>query len=251
MFDEQTIQQLNAPLDSRAIKRLPTSRNEAYLEGWFVAEQANKLFGYGNWSRELIADSLKCVDETQHVAPKTGELLPLWDVTYIATVKVTVREKGDNFPSYSAEHTGTGGSTTNKAPRGEAHIRAAKAAETDAMKRALAFGFGNQFGLACYAGDSHIVDVAAAMNRLKTLALEMHAPPPTTLSYWNPSMRSRANGRASRQGRWLSQAAKRHKHLSISTNKSFRRRGGTPPLPRRHHKQDAHHEHHEHLERGR
>ena len=178
MFDKQTIQQLDAPLDSRANKRLPTSRNEPYLEGWFVAEQANKLFGDGNWSRELIADSLKCVDETQHVAPKTGELLPFWDVTYIATVKVTVREKGDNFPSYSAEHTGTGGSTTNKAPRGEAHIRAAKAAETDAMKRALAFGFGNQFGLACYAGDSHMVDVAAAMNRLKTLAHEMQAPMP-------------------------------------------------------------------------
>jgi len=158
MFEEKQLRILAAPLDSRKVLTKPHSHGAQYIEGWYAAEQASKIFGYGNWSRELVR--LECVNATERHNDR-GELTGKWDVTYLATVRVTVNGTvsgvGGSDSDYKyhdkVSHTGTGASTASNGLLGDGHEKAAKAAETDAMKRALAFGFGNQFGLSLYGSD--------------------------------------------------------------------------------------------------
>ncbi|MAH50327.1 hypothetical protein CMI37_31185 [Candidatus Pacearchaeota archaeon] len=155
MFNEQQIRELSAPLDTRAIKAKPGSPNAEYVEGWRIAETASKIFGFGNWDRELLR--LELVDCTER-----GEGSGKYDITYLATMRVSVRAVQD--AGLKSCHTGTGVGTAKNQTLAEGHETAAKSAETDAMKRALAFGFGNQFGLACYAGESRQIDVREMLN---------------------------------------------------------------------------------------
>jgi hypothetical protein len=64
----------------------------------------------------------------------------------VAQVRITVRAGGAIIV-----REGSGAGESNEATPGQAHDRAAKAAETDATKRALTT-FGNSFGLTLYAG---------------------------------------------------------------------------------------------------
>lgn len=161
MFTTEQLRQLNAPLDARHVREKPNSRGARYLEGWFVADQANRIFGFGMWDRELTR--LQEVDCTER--PEKGK----FDLTYIATIRVTVRSE-----TGSATHTGTGVGVAQNRTLAEGHEQAAKTAETDALKRALAFGFGNQFGLALYGDDkSRVVDPRQYFALKTTLEIEL------------------------------------------------------------------------------
>src|SRR5215212_10105408 len=107
-----------------------------YLEGWHVITEANRIFGFDGWDRETMAN--QCV--------WTKQLGSRFAAAYVIRVRITVRA---GEASITREGSGAGEATA--ATPGQAHELAAKAAETDATKRALAT-FGNAFGLSLYGG---------------------------------------------------------------------------------------------------
>lgn len=109
-----------------------------YVEGWHVVAEANRIFGFDGWDRESVTST--CVWTKQ-----TGLR---FSAAYVTRVRITVRAGEERIV-----REGCGAGESNAASPGEAHEFAAKAAETDATKRALST-FGNSFGLSLYAGPS-------------------------------------------------------------------------------------------------
>jgi DNA recombination protein Rad52 len=134
-FTEVQQRALSRKLNSRHVRtRAARGKQLSYVEGWHVIAEANRIFGFDAWDRETI--QIKCVWEgTRDVRDACS---------YMARVRIRVRA-GENIVIRMGSGSGHGIGVT----RGEAHDNALKAAETDAMKRALAT-FGNPFGLALY-----------------------------------------------------------------------------------------------------
>jgi DNA repair and recombination protein RAD52 len=132
---------LKEPLNSRNVKsRSQSGRSLSYIEGWHAIDEANRIFGFGAWSRETIHLMEVCRYEVDK-KDKTGAVIgKQWKIGYEAKVRVTAG-------GISREGTGHGQGTMGDLF--DAMESAAKEAETDAMKRAL-MTFGNQFGLALY-----------------------------------------------------------------------------------------------------
>jgi DNA recombination protein Rad52 len=107
-----------------------------YIEGWHAIAEANRIFGFGGWSYNVV--SLDCV----HQGPREiGEQRkPGFGVTY--TARIVVRVGGVEREDVGAGH-------GYDVDCGLAHESAIKEAVTDALKRALRT-FGNPFGLALY-----------------------------------------------------------------------------------------------------
>ncbi len=143
-FSEEQIAKLEADLDGACVQsRSQGGKTLSYIEGWKAIETANKIFGFGGWSRETV--ELNCV----HTATDAGRNADKCEACYVCKVRVvvTVGEK-DGLPIAIARE-GTGYGNGIAKTMGDAHEGAAKEAETDAMKRAL-MTFGYQFGLALY-----------------------------------------------------------------------------------------------------
>lgn len=137
MFTTIQNAELSKPLNrSNVREREQGGRKVAYIEGWHAIAEANKIFGFGNWSRETI--ETKCVAEREREIGRDKN--KGWSVTYTAKVRVTM---GDLVRE------GCGAGHGIDRDLGQAHESALKEAETDAMKRAL-MTFGNRFGLALY-----------------------------------------------------------------------------------------------------
>ena len=134
-FSEGQIKQLSGKLSAKHVKtRVRDNFTLSYVEGWHTISEANRIFGFDSWDRETVM--AKCVWE--------GKQGPRSASSYVARVRITVRA-GEAVIFREGSGSGIG---TGKNP-GEAHERALKEAETDAMKRALST-FGNLFGLALY-----------------------------------------------------------------------------------------------------
>jgi DNA recombination protein Rad52 len=134
-FTEAQVKSLEAKLSAKRIKtRQANGVTLAYVEGWHVIAEANRIFGYAAWDRRTRTNN--CV----WTATK-GEF---YHAAYTAKVRVSVRA-GDT--TIVREGSGTG--EAKALTPGQAHELALKGAETDATKRALAT-FGNPFGLALY-----------------------------------------------------------------------------------------------------
>ena len=144
MFDDKTTELLNEPLDPKYVmSRDKGGTKLSYIEGWHAIAEANRLFGFGNWSREMI--TMNCV-----TTPGTKNAKGNFVVGYTATVRITVREPGEQSQwGMQCQRDGTGYGGGFAKNEGDAHESAVKEAETDAMKRAL-MTFGNSFGLALY-----------------------------------------------------------------------------------------------------
>ena len=134
-FTEAQVKNLEAKLNSKHVRtRRAQDTTLAYVEGWHVIAEANRIFGYDAWDRHTL--STRCV--------WSGSANSQYGAAYIAKVRIAVRAGAIVI---TREGCGSGNA---KAPTpGEAHELALKAAETDATKRALAT-FGNPFGLALY-----------------------------------------------------------------------------------------------------
>ncbi|QPN64018.1 RAD52 family DNA repair protein [Synechococcus sp. CBW1004] len=141
-FSPEQVAALAAPLDRANVRQREQGRGKvAYLEGWQLIAEANRIFGFDGWQRQTIA--VRCVAQGERTIGR--EQRSGWGVTYTARVRVTVTAGG--LPPLVREGTGAGhGIDTDL---GQAHESAIKEAETDAMKRAL-MTFGNPFGLALY-----------------------------------------------------------------------------------------------------
>jgi len=136
-FTDPQIRKLKASLRREHVKmREAEGLTLHYLEGWHVVAEANRIFGFDGWDREILANS--CV--------WTKQMGARYCAAYVAKVRITVRA-GDAI----IIREGSGAGESNEPTPGQAHDRAAKAAETDATKRALTT-FGNCFGLKLYAG---------------------------------------------------------------------------------------------------
>jgi hypothetical protein len=136
-FAEDQIRQLQKPPSSRWLKeREIDGRFFPYLEGWRAIAEANRIFGHANWDRETIAS--ECV--ASRVIDRQ------FAVSYLVRVRIVVRAGEAQIV-----RDGCGSAEAFAATPGQAHEKAAKAAETDATKRALST-FGPSFGLSLYAG---------------------------------------------------------------------------------------------------
>ena len=128
-FTKEQTELLNQPIDPKVVAfRQQGSMQLAYLESWYVINEANRIFGFDGWSSETI--QLDCVQSDDFC------------VTYIAKVRVTV---GDVI----REGVGAGHGKGERVNLGDKHESAVKEAESDARKRAF-MQFGNQFGLSLY-----------------------------------------------------------------------------------------------------
>ena len=134
-FSEGQVKQLSGKLSAKHVKtRVRDKFTLSYIEGWHTISEANRIFGFDAWDRETVM--AKCVWEEKQ-GPRSA-------CSYVARVRIKVRaENSITIREGSGSGTGTGENP------GEAHERALKEAETDAMKRALST-FGNLFGLALY-----------------------------------------------------------------------------------------------------
>jgi hypothetical protein len=134
-FTEAQVKNLEAKLDSKHVRtRQVQDTTLAYVEGWHVIAEANRIFGYDAWDRHTL--STRCV--------WSGFANHLHAASYTAKVRIAVRAG-----TIVITREGCGSGSAKASTPGEAHELALKAAETDATKRALAT-FGNPFGLALY-----------------------------------------------------------------------------------------------------
>ena len=137
---EQIESALAKKLDPLRVKEHPYSGYD-YLTSWDVIKTANEIFGYFGWSSELI--------DMRMVSEDFIEDKDKYEVSYLATVKVTLRYMGENGAVVSTSHMGSGHDAGTRKKKSEAHGMAIKNAESDAEKRALR-KLGNQFGLPLY-----------------------------------------------------------------------------------------------------
>lgn len=143
-FSDAQKKQLAAPLNASNVKsRQQAGQNLSYIEGWFAIAEANRIFGFDGWGRELVA--MKQLGEPREVNGK-------WRVAYMATVRIRVMAGGTEIV-----RDGSGFGSGIDKDVGQAHESALKEAETDAMKRSL-MTFGNPFGLALYDKTQENVD---------------------------------------------------------------------------------------------
>ena len=140
-FADPQIRKLKAKLRPQHVKtREADGICLSYLEGWHVLAEANRIFGFDGWDRETMTST--CV--------WTKQLGARFAAAYVTRVRITVRAGEARIV-----REGCGAGESNASSPGQAHEFAAKAAETDATKRALST-FGNSFGLSLYAGGSDL-----------------------------------------------------------------------------------------------
>lgn len=114
----------------------------SHLEAWDVRAHLIRIFGFANWSQELV--DLELIFETEGVN-KSGR--PSWTVAYRAIVKLTICDNsGDVLAVYTEA---AAGDASNYPSRADAHDMAIKTAESQAFKR-CAVNLGDQFGLSLY-----------------------------------------------------------------------------------------------------
>ncbi len=142
MIDDKMIDMLNEypPVDHLST-RDQSGFTLTYLEGWYVIQVANKIFGAGNWNRKFTGDGVKEVYKDWVEVNKNGELKKRYEVAVTCQYAIEV---GNTI----AEDIGYGmGQSYNN--YGDASESAVKEAVTDALKRCLR-SFGNAFGNCLY-----------------------------------------------------------------------------------------------------
>ena len=149
-FTDTQTKALKAKLSAKHVKtRQNGGQTLHYIEGWHAIAEANRVFGFDAWDRQTIAT--KCVWQ--------GILRNFRACSYTATVRIRVRAR-----NLTIVREGSGSGHGTGLTPGEAHERALKQAETDAMKRALVT-FGNPFGLALYDKERHGVRQPSSKSR--------------------------------------------------------------------------------------
>ncbi len=121
-----------------------------YLEGWFVIQEANRIFGHGGWSYtiNLDRDDLREVEVTKRAKNGNEWKEMQWQAAYTCVCRLVVG-------GVTREDVGFGSGFAKSI--GDAIEGATKEAATDALKRCLRT-FGNPFGLALYDKSRENVD---------------------------------------------------------------------------------------------
>jgi DNA recombination protein Rad52 len=150
-FDKETIDFLNEPLAKDDVHQREGFGDEklSYLPAYHVIQEANRIFGFGNWGTEVIV--LKQIDRTEYEKPpwKAGDKpKAMVSISYLCQLKLTI-SNGAGFVSH--EDTGFGNGVAGYSAFGISSTieLASKEAVTDALKRCLRY-YGNKFGLTLY-----------------------------------------------------------------------------------------------------
>jgi recombination DNA repair RAD52 pathway protein len=134
----EQIRALMGPLNAaRVAHRNQGGAQLSYLEAYDVRATLIRVFGFGNFSVEIIDSKVLRGDLRERENAR-----PIWDVTMQATVRLTIH-------ATSATYTESAISMQSNPDFGEAADFAIKTAESDALKRA-ATNLGTQFGLGLY-----------------------------------------------------------------------------------------------------
>lgn len=176
-FTEQQTQQMQAKLDRAHVhQRTQAGRSFSYIEGYQAINEANRIFGFGEWSSEVLG--VTCVVSTNKGAPnyKGNNDRQGYLIAYTAHVKVTVHFEGLAEQTHTDYGYGEGIDYNNV---GQAHESAIKEAVTDALKRALRH-WGNPFGLALYDKEQRDVEAAAPQQTQRPAARATAPTAPST-----------------------------------------------------------------------
>lgn len=170
VFDQEQLDLLNADLDPRLVSERKGGGNStlSYIEGHHAIDQANRIFGFGNWAYKPLSIEAKVIQD-----PLTGEAV---GVMYEATIELTVRgcvapivEVGTQpVASWNVVDVALSRRKKDDKEREleqweivnarrtivDAHEMAKKGAVTDGLKRCLRT-FGSQFGNSLY-GDGPV-----------------------------------------------------------------------------------------------
>ena len=183
-FSDVTKVALGAKLSPANVKtRKQGGATVSYVEGWAVIAEANRIFGFDNWTRETI--DIRCVAEKEREIGQSKA--PGWGVTYLCKARVIV---------YGVAREGCGAGHGIDRDLGQAHESAIKEAETDAMKRAF-MTFGNPFGLALYdktqasVGDDTDDSRARYVSDCKTKIAGFPDQDPRILPWWDGEKQAR------------------------------------------------------------
>lgn len=156
MFGDTINNTLKQKLDKNVIRQ----RSEAgvtldYLEGWYVINQLNEIFGFGNWNTEIIE-----LCEIGKAMSDKGMI----EVGYRARVKISIIGRA----TITREDVGFGNGISKR--EFKAHELAGKEAVTDALKRACRT-LGDVFGNTLY--DKEKKGVADFDKEAKTKIVEI------------------------------------------------------------------------------
>jgi hypothetical protein len=155
MLNDNQYQQLLKPLNpARIAKRSGGGRQLSYLEAWDVKAHLNRIFGFLNWSADVIESSLAFEEKNEK-----GQ----WHIGYKVTLRLSISNYGFSALGHTTYTEAAVGFSTLPS-RGEAHDMAIKTAESDALKRA-AINLGTQFGLSLYNNGSPKDVVGTTLDR--------------------------------------------------------------------------------------
>lgn len=175
IFDQSRVTELNRNLDPRLVSERKSGGGKVkYIQGHNAIDQANRIFGYGNWGWRVVS-----VEQVILEDPLAHEAV---GIEYRAVVEVTIRGSvpisdvgSQPVSTWNVEdqimQRRLKTANYNKTPVDEgpftmiekrearavivdAHEAAKKGCVTDALKRALR-GYGSQFGNSLY-GDGHV-----------------------------------------------------------------------------------------------
>jgi DNA repair and recombination protein RAD52 len=129
------------PRDAISLREGGSGKKLSYLEGWYVIDRMNEVFGQGNWAYDVSEMRLVREGEIEGYGGKKS-----YSTHYVAKGRLVV-DFGDGIKT---EFTDYGyGDGSDKANPGKAHELAVKEAATDAFKR-CARNLGMSMGLALY-----------------------------------------------------------------------------------------------------
>jgi recombination DNA repair RAD52 pathway protein len=149
---------------SRISQRSQAGRSLSYLESWDVRAHLIRVFGFTNWSGEVLKVDLMWEKETT-LGPQKR---PGWSIGYLVLYRLIIRGP---HTEHLAIYTEAAVGSAALPDLGEAHDMAVKTAESDALKR-CAMNLGTQFGLSLY-NDGSTRDVVR-----QTLVMPQDAPWP-------------------------------------------------------------------------
>jgi len=145
-MEDMLTARLNAPLPRDAVKtRKQGGSSLAYVEGWWIIQQANVFFGYDGWESRVI--ELREADLSNY--EKNGR--EMFRCSYTCLMEVSMK---------GVTHQDVGVGTGFAGAPGDAIEGAAKEAVTDALKRCARY-WGNQFGLSLYDDEKKGVETAS------------------------------------------------------------------------------------------
>lgn len=167
MINIKQQQELLKPIDSKrvATRQGGGGKSLSYLEAWDVKAHLNRIFGFVNWSADVIESSLAFEEKNEK-----GQ----WHVAYKVTLRLRIHTGSIPEPTYTEAAIGF----TTLPSRGEAHDMAIKTAESDALKRA-AINLGDQFGLSLYNAGSKQAVVGGTLDRdgtMPDIPRQQHVP---------------------------------------------------------------------------